>query len=148
MSNTQQSTNQEMTNFRYQIKFDDSIVAEFTQVENVDSAPIKIQNSAEGQMTYQPIQFKRGTSDNLSFVEWCQDIWDIGKVKSKEIDSLSIDRRNLTLLVMNEAGQTIGKYSILKSWVSQSELFTLKESPFQVMIENLEIQNTGILKIK
>ena len=145
MSLIQQSTEGVQNSFRYQLKFDDSIVAGFNEVENVDSAPIKQQSTGVGQFKYSAIEFSNGISYNPEFTEWCANIWELEAEDNTQPKPLVDDLKNLTLIVYDEEGQAVRKYSILKAWPTHCNF---KSSENEALIISLTLQIHGILKIK
>ena len=149
MSEIQQSPQDNYGTFRYQLRFEDTIVAGFTDADNADSAPVKQQNSSDGKLDYKALAFTRGLSRNSNFLEWCNITWEEDEQNSQEVDDLGPELRNFTLLVLDEDGNVIRKYSILKAWSSHCEFAPeMDSSSSESIIESLILQINGILKIK
>jgi phage tail-like protein len=96
-----------------------------------------------GQITYEPIPLERGVSYDEAFEQWVIKVWDLGSGPGSEV-SLKDLRKNITIKLLNEAGQVTTSYSVFRCWVSQYQALTeLDASANAVAIQTLTLQHEG-----
>jgi len=88
---------------------------------------------------FDPITIRRGVTHDTEFEKWAD------KVGSPNRDvSLKDFRKDVTIELLNEAGQVVKAYRVFRCWVSQYEaLSELDADGNAVAIESIEIQHEG-----
>ena len=98
-----------------------------------------------GQTEYGPITLERGITTDVNFEEWANKVWyypNTGKL-GEEV-SLKDFRKDITIELMNQAGQVVMSYDVFNCWPSKyTALPELDASSNAVAIETLELQNEG-----
>lgn len=96
-----------------------------------------------GQTTYEPITLERGVTHDPAFEEWANKIWNLGSGLGAEV-SLKDFRKNITIKLLNEAGQVVIAYKVERCWVSQYQAMPeLDASTNAVAIQTLTLQHEG-----
>ena len=120
-----------------------SVLAGFSEVSGlgVTIETIEYRNGNEditvrklpGLKKYSNITLKRGVIGDLSFWEWVKSALD-GKV----------DRRNVSIHLLDEARQEVLRWKIRRAWPCAYEGPRLRASDNRVAIESLEICHEGL----
>jgi phage tail-like protein len=98
-----------------------------------------------GQSEYGPITLERGITFDAEFEQWANKVWyypNTGKM-GDEVD-LANFRKDITISLCNQAGQTVMTWYVFSCW--PSEYITLPEldaNANAVAIESLTLQNEG-----
>ena len=96
-----------------------------------------------GQITYEPITLERGVTHDEAFEQWASKVWNLGSGLGSEV-SLKDFRKNITIKLLNEAGQIAISYNVFRCWVSQYQaLPELDASTNSVAIQTLTLQHEG-----
>ena len=98
-----------------------------------------------GQTTYDPITLERGVVIDGWFETWVNKVWFYeNSAAHGKLVSLADFRRDLTLQLMNQAGQKVAQYLIFSCWPSSyTALPELDATANTVALETLELQNEG-----
>lgn len=95
-----------------------------------------------GRMKYEPITMERGISFDSDFEDWA----DAAQVLKKGIASTSLKnlRREIRIVLLNEAGQPVHQYQVHNCWVSEFQaLPDLDAGQNAVAIEHIKIEHEG-----
>lgn len=101
-----------------------------------------------GQTEYGPITLERGVTFDVDFEEWSNKVWyypNTGK-NGNEV-SLKDFRKDMTIELLNQAGQLVKRWYIFACWPSEyTALPELDGNANVVAIEQLTIQNEGWIR--
>lgn len=104
-------------------------------------------HKSPGQVEYGPITLEQGLTSSLEFEKWANKVWDLPNSASKEGGkevSLKDFRKNLTVKLLNEAGQVVMAWNVFQCWVSEyTAVPELDASANTVAIRSMTIQNEG-----
>ena len=140
-------------NFKFRIKFDGQTVAGVSKigalkrtievVEHREGGDPSTMIKSPGQTKYEPITVERGVTHDKAFEQWANKVWNYGSHPGDEV-SLKDFRKELTIEMLNEAGQVAIAYNIHRCWVSEfTALPELDASANAVAIQSMTIQNEG-----
>lgn len=98
-----------------------------------------------GQTSYEAITLERGLVLDGWFESWVNKVWFYENSGAHgELVSLADFRRDLTIQLMNQAGQAVAQYMVFNCWPSSyTALPELDATANTVAIETLELQNEG-----
>jgi phage tail-like protein len=89
---------------------------------------------------FEPITMERGVTHDPEFEAWANLVYSTDGT----FISLKKFRKNLTIQLRNEAGQTVLAYNVFRCWVSEYQaLPELDANGHAVAIEHLVLQNEG-----
>jgi len=131
-------------NFNFLVEIDGSTVAGFSECSGLSTQTDVIEyregadkrNSVRklpGLTRYSAIVLKRGLTQDKSLWNWRKSI----------IDGV-IDRRNLAIVLLDDARQPLMSFRIAEGWPSKWEGPALNAKTSEVAIETLEIVHEGI----
>jgi phage tail-like protein len=96
-----------------------------------------------GQTDYGPITLERGVTHDPEFVTWASKLWTLGNAVGNEV-SLQQFRKNITITLLDEAGQPAIVYNVLRCWVSEyTAMADLDSSGNAVLIQSMTLQHEG-----
>jgi len=96
-----------------------------------------------GRTEYDAITLERGVTHDLEFERWANKVWHAKQGLGKE-SSLKDFRKNLMIVVYNEAGQPVIAYNVFRCWVSEYQpLGDLDANANAVAIQRLKLENEG-----
>ena len=96
------------------------------------------------QTTYEPITLERGLVLDKWFEDWVKLVWFYDSDAKGHLVSLGDFRRDLTLQLMNQAGQLVAQYVIFNCWPSSyTALPDLEATANMVAVEKIELRNEG-----
>ena len=96
-----------------------------------------------GRSEYDAITLERGVTHDVEFAQWANKAWHYGAGLGAEV-SLKDFRKNITLEVLNEAGQVAIAYNIYRCWVSEYQAVPdLDANANAVAIQHLKLENEG-----
>ena len=79
----------------------------------------------------------------MDFEQWANKVWNFGSAPGGEV-SLKDFRKDITIDLLNEAGQVVLTYTIYRCWVSEYQaLPDLDANANAVAIAKLKIENEG-----
>lgn len=109
-----------------------------------------IPHKSPGQVDYGPITLEQGLTASVEFNEWANKVWDLPNAGSAEGGnevSLEDFRKNITIKLLNEAGQVVMAWNVFQCWVSEyTAVPELDASANAVAIRSMTIQNEGWLR--
>ena len=95
-----------------------------------------------GRTKYEPITLERGLTHDADFEDWANaaQVLDTGAPKQ----SLKDLRRDIAIVLLNEAGQPVYRYKLYRCWVSEYQaLPDLDAGGNAVAIETMKLENEG-----
>jgi phage tail-like protein len=96
-----------------------------------------------GPSSHEPITLKRGVTHDPDFEDWANKVWPLSAPPELEV-SLTDFRKDITIELLNEAGQVAKAYRVFRCWPSVYEaLPDLDANTGTVAIETLVLENEG-----
>jgi phage tail-like protein len=95
-----------------------------------------------GRTKYEPITLERGVTQDTDFIDWANyaQVLDQGSPSA----SLANLRREMRIVLLNEAGQPVHGYLVHRCWVSEFQaLGDLDAGASAVAIEHIKVENEG-----
>lgn len=138
-------------NFKFIVQINGADVAGVSKVSSLKRTTEVIEHRAggdpstvyksPGQSKYDPITLERGITKDTAFEEWANKVWALGG--SPEV-SLADFRKDITIVVRDEAGEKVTSYNVFGCWVSEYQaLPDLDASANAVAIEYMRLENEG-----
>jgi phage tail-like protein len=98
---------------------------------------------APGRTEYEAITIERGVTHDVEFEAWANKVWNLGNQPGAEV-SLADFRKDVTIELLNEAGQPAVRYHVFRCWVSEFQsLPDLDANANAVAIAHLKLENEG-----
>jgi phage tail-like protein len=142
-------------NFKFRVKWDGRYVAGVSKVsvlkrttevvEHREGGDLSYMRKSPGQTKFEPITLERGVTHDPEFEAWANRVWFYGAnpTEGRQM-SLKDFRKDITLELLNEAGQVALAYKIYRAWPSEfSALPELDASANATAIQTLVLQNEG-----
>ncbi len=140
-------------NFKFKVYFDGKPVAGVSKVSALKRTTDVIEHRSggdpstvirtPGQTKFEAITLERGVTHDKEFEQWANKVWNFGAGAGGEV-SLKDFRRNITIVLHNEAGQEVVKYNVFRCWVSEFQaLPELDASGNAIAIQTLKLENEG-----
>ncbi|MBV9791432.1 MAG: phage tail protein [Chloroflexi bacterium] len=90
---------------------------------------------------YEAVTLERGVTWDLEFEAWANKVYD---VSAGVVSSLESFRKDVTIQLMNEAGQVVMAYTLFRCWVSEYQAMAeLDANANAVLIQSIVLQNEG-----
>ena len=139
--------------FKFRVKWDGRYIPGITRVSGLhrNTQVIQMRNGSQpnvviiapGQTTYEPIVLERGRTHDTEFEKWANKVVNVGGVKGKEV-SLKDFRKDITIELLNEAGQLVMAYKVYRCWPSRySAILELDANSPDIAIETLTLEHEG-----
>jgi phage tail-like protein len=139
--------------FKFRVKWDGQYVAGISRVSGLKRTTEVIDHRAggdpssvrksPGRTLYEPITLVRGVTHDTAFEAWARQVSDFGAGLGAEM-SLKRFRRDITIELLNEAGQLALAYNVFRCWPSHyAALDALDADEGAVAFESLTLQNEG-----
>ena len=140
-------------NFKFRIKWDGKYVAGVSKmsvlkrttevVKHREGGDPSSSRKSPGRTEYEAITLERGVTHDPEFENWANKVWSLGAKPPAEV-SLKDFRKDITIEVLNEAGQVAIAYNVFRCWVSEYQSLPELDANGKVMaIEKLVLQNEG-----
>jgi phage tail-like protein len=104
-------------------------------------------HKAPGRTEYEAITLERGVTQDLTFEQWANKVWDYQNAQAQNATmevSLADFRKDIIIDVFNEAGQKVVSYHVYRCWVSEYEaLPDLDANANAVAIQHIKLENEG-----
>lgn len=141
-------------NFRFKLKMDGKYVAGFSKVSDLTRTTQSVKfrqggdpttaHTTASQTEYAQLILERGVTQDAAFSQWCNKIWDVTTLNSKDPTSLSDFRKDIVIEVYNEAGEVASSYTVYNACTSKIQILPkLDGGGNSVAIENLVLQSEG-----
>lgn len=137
--------NDPLRNFRFRLEIEGVEQAGFSEVSGFDVTvdPIDYREGTDpthvrkltGLTKYGNITLKWGVTDSLELHNW-----------HRQIVDGDIQRKNIAIIVVNEAGEDKARFEIAEAWPSKYDPTDLNAKGNEVAIETLEICNEGVIR--
>jgi phage tail-like protein len=140
-------------NFKFRLKWDGKYVAGISKVsvlkrttevvKHRDGGDASSSRKSPGRTEYDAISLDRGVTQDVTFEQWANKVWDYGAGLGMEV-SLADFRKDIILEMYNEAGQLVIAYKIYRCWVSEYQaLPDLDANANAVAIQHIKLENEG-----
>jgi len=142
-------------NYKFQVQWDGKVVAGINHVGALtrtsqvitwrDGGDPSAPHHSPGQVEYGPIRLEQGLTVDTEFEAWANKVWDYPNSAQlgKEV-SLGDFRKDITITLLNEAGQAVMAWNVYKCWVSEySATPDLDASGNAIAIRSMTVQNEG-----
>jgi phage tail-like protein len=140
-------------NFKFRIKWDGRYVAGISKVGSLkrttevvkhrDGGDPSSSRKSPGRTEYEAISLERGVTHDTEFEKWANKVWNFGNGLGAEV-SLKDFRKDLTIELLNEAGQVVIAYKVFRCWVSEFQaLSDLDANANAVAIQHIKLENEG-----
>lgn len=107
--------------FRFKIKWDGRYVAGISKVsalkrttevvEHREGGDPSVSRKSPGRSSYEAVTLERGVTHDTEFELWANKVWNFGAGDGAQV-SLADFRKDITLVLMNDAGQVVISYQI------------------------------------
>ena len=139
--------------FKFRVKWDKKYVAGVSSVSALTRTSQVVTwreggdphspRKAPGQTDFGPITLSRGVTHDVAFEQWANKVWNYGSGLGSEV-SLADFRKDITIELMNEAGQLVIAYRVYRCWVSEYQaLPDLDANANAVAIQTIKLENEG-----
>ncbi|MGO8884090.1 MAG: phage tail protein [Streptosporangiaceae bacterium] len=115
-----------------------------------DGADMSSSRKSPGPTEYDPITLERGVTYDTDFEQWANKVWDYNNAQAsnatQEVSLLDF-RKNLTIVLCNEAGQIVISYHVFRAWVSEYQAMPeLDGNANAVAIQHIKLENEGWIR--
>jgi phage tail-like protein len=140
-------------NFKFRVKWEGRYVAGVSKVtalkrttelvEHREGGSPSTSVKSPGRTKFEPITMERGVTHDPEFEAWAGKVWNLGSGLGAEV-SLKDFRRDITVELLNEAGQIAIAYQVRRAWVSEYQaLPDLDANANATAIESLKLEHEG-----
>jgi len=140
-------------NFKFRVKWDGRYVAGVSKVSALkrttevvkhrDGGDPSTSRKSPGRTEFEAVTLERGLTHDAEFAQWAGRIWALHAGLGSET-SLADFRRDITIELLNEAGQVAQSYRLFRCWVSEYQaLPELDANANAVAIEHIKLENEG-----
>ena len=96
-----------------------------------------------GRTQFEPITLERGRTHDPAFEQWANKVWNLGAGAGAEA-SLAEFRKDITIELLNEAGQVVMAFHVFRCWPSEYvALGELQANCGAVAFESLTLEQEG-----
>ena len=96
-----------------------------------------------GRTQFEPITLERGRTHDPAFEQWANKVWNLGAGAGAEA-SLAEFRKDITIELLNEAGQVVMAFHVFRCWPSEYvALGELQANCGAVAFESLTLEHEG-----
>jgi phage tail-like protein len=109
-------------------------------------------NKSPGRTEYAAVTLERGVTHDTEFELWANKVWNYDSAQAGETDrtnevSLADFRKDIRIVVFNEAGQPVVAYKLFRCWVSEFQAMgELDANANAVLIQHIKIENEGWIR--
>ena|ERR1700694_3077895 len=140
-------------NFKFRVKWDNKYVAGVSKVSGLKKTTDVVEHREGGDPSlnrktpartkYDPITMERGVTHDLEFEQWANKVWNFGSLPGSEV-SLADFRKDITIELLNEAGQLVIAYNVFRCWVSEYQAMPdLDANAGAIAISHIKLENEG-----
>src|SRR5438874_8037755 len=138
-------------NFKFRVKWDGQYVAGISKVSGLKKTTEVVKHreggdpstsrKSPGRTEFDAITLERGVTADREFERWANQVWFFqGQAPSES--SLGNFRRELRIVLRNEAGQAVLAYQVHRAWVSEYQaLSDLDANANAVAIEHIKLEH-------
>ncbi len=140
-------------NFKFRVKWDGRYVAGLSKmtalkrttkmIEHREAGDHSTNRKSPGRTSYDAITLSRGVTHDLEFEKWANKVWNYGNSPGSEV-SLKDFRKDISIEVLNEAGQKAIEYKVYRCWVSEYQALPEMDSNADaIAIQTIKLENEG-----
>lgn len=140
-------------NFKFRLKWDGRYVAGVSKVSALkrttevvkhrDGGDPSTSRKSPGRSEFEAVTLERGVTHDAEFAAWAGKVWSLHAGLGSEV-SLADFRKDITIELLNEAGQVAQSYRLFRCWVSEYQaLPELDANANAVAIEHIKLENEG-----
>lgn len=140
-------------NFKFLVKFGNDTVAGISKVSGLKRTTEVVEHrrggdpstsyKSPGRNKYEAITLEQGVTHDKQFEQWANKVWNFTGGLGKEA-SLKDFRKDVTIEILNEAGQAVLRYHVHRCWVSEYQASSdLDANANAVLIQHLKLENEG-----
>jgi phage tail-like protein len=140
-------------NFKFRVKWDQKYVAGVSKVSALtrttevvshrEGGDPSTSRKSPGRTEYEAITLERGVTHDKEFEQWANKVWNFNSGLGSE-SSLADFRKNITIELLNEAGQIVQAYNVFRCWVSEFHALPELDANANAMaIQMLKLENEG-----
>ena len=140
-------------NFRFQVLWLGRVVAGVSKVSGLKRTTEVIKHNDGGNLTttlkspgrtdYEAVTLERGVTHDLEFEQWANKVWNFNATAGAQV-SLQDFRREVTIVLLNEAGQVALSYRLFRCWPAEYvALPDLDANANAVAIQTLKLEYEG-----
>jgi phage tail-like protein len=112
-------------------------------VKHREGADHSSSRKSPGRTEYEAITLERGVTHDKEFELWANKVWNHDAGVGSEV-SLKDFRKDITIEVLNEAGQIAIRYNVFRCWVSEFQAIAdLDANANAVLIQHIKLENEG-----
>jgi phage tail-like protein len=139
--------------FKFRVRWDGLYVAAVSRVsglrrstevvEHREGGDPSISRKSPGRTAFAPITLERGVTQDTAFEDWANLVWRLGAALGSEV-GLADFRKDITIELLNEAGQRVLAYNVFRCWPSDYQaLPNLDAAADAIAIQSLTLQHEG-----
>lgn len=140
-------------NFKFRVKWDGKyipavsritgLLRETEVIEHREGGDPSTSRKSPGRAKFEAITLERGLTDDTSFEDWANQVWQLGAPLGSEV-ALNEFRKDISIEFYNEAGQLVRAYRVFRCWPSSYQaLPDLDANSAAVAIEHIKLENEG-----
>lgn len=140
-------------NFKFRVKWDNRYVAGVSKVGGLKKTTEVVTHreggdpsssrKSPGRTEFEAITLERGVTHDVDFEQWANKVWNFRAGSGGEV-SLQDFRKDITIELLNEAGQVAIVYNVFRCWVSEyNALPELDANANAVAIQSIKLENEG-----
>ncbi len=140
-------------NFRFLVLWDGQVVAGCSKISPLKRTTEVVKHRSGGDpssprltmgtSTYDAITIERGVTHDVEFDRWANKVWMVGQGNGSEV-SLADFRKDITIQVLNEAGQVALAFKIYRAWPSEYQILgEMDANANAVAISHLKLECEG-----
>ncbi|GAB2895454.1 phage tail protein [Streptomyces mayteni] len=140
-------------NFKFLVVWDGRIVAGISKISALKRTTevVKHRNGGDpssprkspGRSEFEAVTLERGVTHDPEFDRWANKVWQVGAGRGAEM-SLRDFRKDLTIQVLNEAGQVAVSHKVYRAWPSEYQVLgELDANANAVAIQSLKLECEG-----
>jgi phage tail-like protein len=138
--------------FKFRVKWDGQYVPGISRVSGLrrtteviphrEGGDPSTDRKAPGRTDFDAITLQRGLTQDRAFEEWANKVWTLGAGLGSEV-SLEDFRKNISIELLNEAGQLVMAWRVYRCWPSEFALPDLDANGEAAAIEQITLENEG-----
>jgi phage tail-like protein len=137
--------------FKFRVKWDNKYISGIFRVNGLhrttkvvtmrDGTDPNTVKKIPGETNYQPIILERGRTHDIEFEKWANEVRNYGSGKTGSSKDF---RKDITIELLNEAGQVVMAFHVYRCWPSRySPLQELDANSTGVAIETIVLEHEG-----
>jgi phage tail-like protein len=140
-------------NFRFLVLWDAKVVAGCSKISPMKRTTEVVKHRSGGDAstprlsagatTFEGITIERGVTHDVEFDRWANKVWMVNQGNGREV-SLGDFRKDITIQVLNEAGQVALSFKVYRAWPSEYQVLgEMDANANAVAITHLKLECEG-----